>query len=228
MTKVETKRYSFVNRLVWPADKGEASRLLQTQWDKKWSSPSQARWADRPAPVEVIEAVQSGWLPNKGRMLDLGCGTAEIAAWFAERGYQATGVDMAQAAIDRAAARHGHLSNPIEFIAIDLCAQTLPNRAFEILIDRGCLHQLPENLVADYVRNISSVAAPGARMMLFTKAFRDGRSFGDAEETSMRTEWARRTFADHFDLERALPTYLNPDNPKDPLPGMAFWLSRAP
>jgi hypothetical protein len=44
--------------------------------------------------------------------------------------------------LDRAAARHGHLSAPIEY-AIDLCTRTLPNRTFEILIDRGCLHQIP-------------------------------------------------------------------------------------
>jgi SAM-dependent methyltransferase len=223
---VNRRGLSFVNRREWPSDKAEAARLLQTQWDRKWGSSTQARWADRPTPVEVIEAVATGWFPTNGRMLDLGCGTAEIAAWFADRGYQATGVDIARAALDRAAARHGHLSTPIEFIAIDLCTGTLPNRTFEILIDRGCLHQIPENLVADYVRNISSVAAPGAKMLLFMKAFREERSFGDAEETELRTDWARRTFAGHFELERALPTYLNRDNPDDPLPGMAFWLSR--
>ena len=179
-----------------------------------------------PYTVEVIEAVETGWLPKTGRMLDLGCGTAEIAAWFAEHGYQATGVDIAQAAVDRAAARHGHLSTAIEFITIDLCTQTLSNRTFDILIDRGCLHQIPGNLVADYVRNIPSLAAPGAKMLVFMKAFREGRSFGDAVEIKLRKDWARRTFADHFNLERALPTYLNPDNPSDPLPGMAFWLSR--
>jgi len=223
---VKIEDLSFVNRRTWPSDRGEAARLLQAQWDKKWSSSSRARWADRPAPTEVIEAVDSGWLPKTGRMLELGCGTAEIAAWFAERGYKATGVDIAQAAVDRAAARHDHLSTPIEFFAVDLCTQTLPDRTFDILIDRGCLHQIPQNLVADYVRNISAVAAPGAKMLLFMKAFREGRSLGDVEEVKLRTDWTRRTFAGHFDLERALPTYLNPDNPKDPLPGMVFWLSR--
>lgn len=217
----------FVNRQAWPADKAEAARLLQAQWDAKWNSPGQARWADRPAPAEVVEAVASGWFPESGRILDLGCGTAEIAAWFAERGYQATAVDIAQAALDKAAAKHGRLSSSIEFIAADLCTQTLPGRAFDILIDRGCLHQIPRHLVADYVRNISAIAAPGAKMLLFMKAFRDGRPFGDAEETKLRTDWTRRTFAGEFDLERARPTYLHPENPTDRLPGIAFWLSRA-
>ncbi len=213
-------------RRTLPSDKRDAVRRLRAEWDRKWSLSADARWADRPTPIEVIEAVATGWLPKTGRMIDLGCGTAEIAAWFAEHGYRATGVDIAQAAIDRATAKHGHLAPAVEFIAVDLCSQALPGRTFEILIDRGCLHQIPERLVADYVRNVAAIAAPGAKMMVFMKAFREGRSFGDAEEIEQRTAWTRRTFAGHFDVERAQPTYLNPGNRNDPLPGLAFWLSR--
>jgi len=223
---VKIKGSPFVNRLIWPADKEAAVRLLQAQWEKKWRSPSRAPWADRPVPAEVIEAVETGWLPKAGRMLELGCGTAGIAAWFAERGYQATGVDIARAALDRAAEKYAYLSPAIEFIAVDLCTETLSDRSFDILIDRGCLHQIPRHLVADYVRNISSVAAPSAKLLLFMKAFRGGRSFGDDEETGLRTDWTRSVFAGHFDLERARPTHLNPGNSEDPLPGIAFWLSR--
>jgi len=216
-----------VNRRASPVLKDESARLMQAEWDRKWNNSLVTRWAGRPPPAEVINAVASGWLPESGRMVDLGCGTAEIAAWFAERGYEATGIDIAQPAVERAAARHQDLSAPLELIAMDLCTQTLPDRAFDILVDRGCLHQIPKNLVADYVRNVSAMAATGARMLLFMKAFRV-RSWGDAEETAARTNWTRRAFAGQFKVERALPTYLKPNDPENPLPGMAFWLSRTP
>jgi SAM-dependent methyltransferase len=206
--------------------KDEAARHLQSEWEEKWVAAPRSRWVDRAPPAEMVDAVASGWLPSKGRVIDLGCGTAEIAAWFAERGYEAMGADIAQAAVDRAARKHAHLLDAIEFIAVDLCTQTIADRSFDILIDRGCLHQIPPALVADYVRNVASIAAPGAKMMLFSKAFRDGNPFGDAEETAQMTEWVRNVFAGEFELERALPTYLDPDDPKDPLPGMAFWLTR--
>lgn len=209
-------------------DKSEAAQVLQAEWAEKWGSTFQARWIDRPPPVEVINAVEDGWLPKTGRMIDLGCGTAEIAAWFAERGYQATGVDIAQAAVDRAAAKHSNLKGSLELFAADLCAQTLPAQAYDILVDRGCLHQIPPNLVPDYVRTIASAAVPGAKLMLFMKAFRSrGIEFGNAEVIERMTDRIRRTFAGEFDLERAVPTYLNPDNPEDPQPGMAFWLNKA-
>lgn len=37
-----------------------------------------------------------------GRVLDLGCGTGKSAIWLAERGFDATGIDLSPAAIERA------------------------------------------------------------------------------------------------------------------------------
>lgn len=207
-------------------DKGEAARQIQSEWQRKWTAATRSRWINRPPPREVVEAVESGWLPASGTMVDLGCGAADIAAWFAERGYRATGIDVAPAAVERAAERHARLGDSIEFFAVDLCTQTVPDRSFDILVDRGCLHQFPESLVGDYVRNVAAMASPNARMMVFSKAFRGRNSFGDAEETKHWTDWTRGVFEGEFELERAAPTYLNPENERDPLPGMAFWLVR--
>jgi hypothetical protein len=85
---------------------------------------------------------------------------------------------------------------------------------------------LPEFLVPAYVANVAAIAAPDAKMMLFTKAYREGRPFADPRETALRAEWVRNRFAATFALERAEPTYLNPSKAEDPLPGMAFWLAR--
>jgi len=207
-------------------DKGEVARQIQSEWQRKWAASTPSRWINRPPPREVVEAVESGWLPASGTMVDLGCGGAEIAAWFAERGYRATGVDVAPAAVEQAAQRYARLGDSIDFLAVDLCTQTVPDRSFDILVDRGCLHQIPESLVGDYVCNVAAMAAPDARMMVLSKAFREGNPFGDPKETEHWTDWTRRAFEGHFELERAAPTYLNPENEDDPLPGMAFWLIR--
>lgn len=208
-----------------PESRAEAAAILQDAWDRSWQVGAKKRWSDRPAPRELGEAIKSGWLPKTGRVVDLGCGTAEIAAWFAARGYQVTATDIAQAALDQAAKRHGDLP-AIDYIAANLCTETLPGRQFDILVDRGCLHQLPEYLIPDYIQNIAAMAAPGAKMLLFTKAFRDGRPFADPKEMDVRTKWIRTRFQHTFNLERAEPTYLAPGNPDDPLPGMTFWMTR--
>ena len=69
-------------------------------WEDRYSAPG-LQWSGRPNPVLVDEA--SGLEP--GRVLDVGSGEGGDAIWLAGRGWQVTGIDIAQAALDKAAAR---------------------------------------------------------------------------------------------------------------------------
>ena len=40
--------------------------------------------------------------PKSGRLLDLGCGAGNNSVWYAERGYQVAGIDIAPSANERA------------------------------------------------------------------------------------------------------------------------------
>jgi hypothetical protein len=113
---------------------------------------------------------------------------------------------------------------------LDACSSPLPNRQYEILIDRGCLHTIPPELTASYARNIASVAALGARMLLLMRAFRHDRPFGDRWETEVRAKWVRTVFAGRFNIARYAPTYMDCHGGKQPalaLPGLVFWLIAA-
>jgi len=221
----KNEAFSFASDRVWPDDKKEASKVLYSWWEQNWRDKAPGRdWTSRPIPREIEGALARGWLPASGSVVDLGCGTADIAAWFAERGYWAMGIDLSDAAVKEAATRHAGLSENLKFRAMDLCSER-PKRKFDILIDRGCLHQLPDNLVADYVANLAEMAKPGAKMMLFTKAFR-GKSPDIRTEARQRRLWVEAAFKDHFEVKRARPTLLNRDDPKQKLPAMAYWLVR--
>ncbi len=170
----------------------------------------------------------SGWLPPSGRVLDIGCGLGEISSWFAGRGYSVLGVDIAPSATERARALHADMRSPPQFLALDLCASPPPGGPFDILVDRGCLHALPGNLVEDFARNVAAAAAPHARMLLFLRAYRGGEPFGDEAATRERVEWVAETLRGHFVIERYAPTSLAPPGDPDPenrLPGIAFWLT---
>jgi 2-polyprenyl-3-methyl-5-hydroxy-6-metoxy-1,4-benzoquinol methylase len=69
-------------------------------WEDRYSAPG-LQWSGRPNPVLVDEA--SGLEP--GRVLDVGSGEGGDAIWLAGRGWQVTAIDIAQAALDKAAAR---------------------------------------------------------------------------------------------------------------------------
>lgn len=158
----------------------EISRIRdkrRSSWQRKWAQDDFfPPWQDRGVAQEIIAAVREGWLPGEGKVLDLGCGSGDVAAWFAEQGYPSLGVDIAEAAVGKARAKHDGRGLPLRFEAVDLCdARALPQGKYDILIDRGCLHGIPGPLLPDYIANIVALSAPDAKMLLFMRAFRGRR-----------------------------------------------------
>lgn len=213
-----------------PTDASSVRVTRRRGWKRKWANVQyHPEWFDRGVSPEIVEAVETGWLPGRGRVLDVGCGLGDVAAWFAERGYQATGVDFVEA-VRRASERHAaYLKRGLRFVALDITGDVFGNERFDIIIDRGCLHGIPKILVDRYVANISQVASPAARMLLFIKAFRQGVPFANEARAQQKARWVRDIFHGRFAVESHQPTYMNKDgapDPRHPLPGLVFRLTR--
>ena len=89
---------------------------------------------------ELLKLLESGRLP-RGRALDVGCGTGTNVRYLAAQGYDALGIDIAQAAIDRAQetpAADG--SGAVSFQRLDFLEEPLPEGSFDLIFDRGCFH----------------------------------------------------------------------------------------
>jgi SAM-dependent methyltransferase len=68
-------------------------------WEDRYGQPGRA-WSGRPNAALVDEATAL----TPGRALDVGSGEGGDALWLAARGWQVTGVDISQNALDKAAA----------------------------------------------------------------------------------------------------------------------------
>ena len=68
-------------------------------WEDRYGQPGRA-WSGRPNAALVAEVAQLA----PGRALDVGSGEGGDALWLASRGWQVTGVDISQNALDKAAA----------------------------------------------------------------------------------------------------------------------------
>lgn len=199
-------------------------------WEARWGSAGfRAPWMGRGVSPEIVAAVEQGWFAAGAPALDLGCGEGEVAAWLASRGFPALGVDIAPSAIARYRRLHGEAPGRLAFAVADLCAAPPPGRGFMVLVDRGCLHQIAPSDVGRYVRHLAAASRPGARLLLFMKAFRGPGEGGDAPERLRLTEGVERAFRGRFALERSAETHLDPCGGRDParaMRGMAFWLER--
>ena len=77
-----------------------------------------------------------------GRALDIGCGSGGNAVWLAERGWQVTGVDFSDVAIEQARVRAADKRVEVEFVVSD-ATMYRPDGQYD-LITSFYIHLWPE------------------------------------------------------------------------------------
>jgi SAM-dependent methyltransferase len=113
-----------------------------------------------------------------GSALDLGCGTGDSSIYLAQHGWKVTSVDFVPKALDKARAKAAAAGLSINFVQADVThlSQAGIGADFPLIIDNGCLHNMSDNDRDAYVREVSAVAAPDARLLIV--AFLPGGRFG--------------------------------------------------
>lgn len=95
------------------------------------------------------------------RVLELGCGTGTNAIYLAQRGFDVTGVDIAEEAIKRAQMKAKELAVKVNFIQAD--ATSLPDLGdpFPFVFDRGTYHVLRSMNLTGFQSMLAEMVAPG-------------------------------------------------------------------
>ncbi|OMB97227.1 methyltransferase type 12 [Mycobacterium sp. NS-7484] len=132
-------------------------------------------WDGHPLAHSLTGLIEGGSLPPSAA-LDLGCGTGDTAVYLARNGWHVTGVDYVDKPLKKARDKAGTL--PIRFAKADVTQLSSSGlgAGFELIIDSGCLHGMSGADRDAYVREVSAVAAPGARLLIV--AFIPGTSTG--------------------------------------------------
>ncbi len=199
------------------------------RWERRWNDLTvRPKW-NVDVPREVVAAVESGWFPRSARVLDIGCGSGQVAAWLAAQGYPAVGIDFSRTALELARRRFPETPGRLEFHELDVCRTLPPGPEYGVLIDFRCYHQIPPEDRRGYWRTIARAAAPGARLLLISKAFRGRRPLGDPIEVQQVTGAIEDGQDGAFAIERVTETVFEPYpgvDPDRPRPGLAFWMVR--
>ncbi len=162
-------------------------------------------WDTRVTPPELVAEVEGPRALSPGRALDLGCGTGTNVLYLARAGWDATGIDFAAPAVERASRRIAE-GGPLPGVARVVRGDaTRLERAgiegpFMLLFDLGCLHGIADGRRAAYAAGLARLAAPGARYMLY--AF-SPRMIGRRRIGITEAE-VRALFAPAFQVERVV------------------------
>ncbi len=127
-----------------------------------YDDPMRVVWNFEPRPWPMLAPFLSEASRKAGqRVLDLGCGFAKNTVLLEGLGFKAYGVDVAENAI--ALGRPWmHAPDRLQAASID----TLPfdDGFFDAVLDVGCLHCLPQELLAPGVADLARVLRPGGRV----------------------------------------------------------------
>ncbi|WP_406172163.1 methyltransferase domain-containing protein [Streptomyces sp. NBC_00996] len=111
--------------------------------------------------------IELSGLPERGRVVDLGCGAGPALAAFARRFPQAhlTGLDRSEQALDTARERLQHRSGIVELASVDLREKLpLAEASVDAVISSNLLECLPDP--AQLLKEIWRVLRPGGRAVL--------------------------------------------------------------
>ncbi len=108
--------------------------------------------------------------PPQGPVLDVGCGSGDLAIHIAKGGIEALGIDFVDQAITQAQAKKASLApeaaERISFRVADALRPSLLERTFGAVVDSGFYHLFDPAQCARYVEELGLVLRPGGRCYL--------------------------------------------------------------
>jgi SAM-dependent methyltransferase len=189
---------------------------LPHDWDASYAGTPP--WDIGRPQTPLVELADAGQL--HGAVLDIGCGTGEHALLAAERGLRATGVDLAPTAIARARTKARQRGLDARFLVQDALTVDSLGETFDVVLDCGFFHVLPDPARVSLADVLRRVMAPGATYFLL--CFSD-RVPGDAGPRRIHQEEIRAAFADGFSVDSITESTIEATFLDVPVPA---WLAR--
>jgi cyclopropane fatty-acyl-phospholipid synthase-like methyltransferase len=157
----------------------------------------------RPQPA-FVRLAEAGAI--RGRVLDVGCGTGEHALLGASLVLEATGIDVAVAAIERAKQKARQRGLNARFLVGNVLELGRLGERFDTVLDSGLFHVLEDEDRPAFVDGLRAVVPAGGRYFMLCFSDRQAGFFGPRRIT--RDE-IRATFADGWRVHSIEPAMID-------------------
>ena len=142
----------------------------------------------------------------RGRVLDVGCGSGEHALLAASLGLEATGIDVAAAAIERARQKAVQRGLEARFVVGNVLDLADLGEQFDTVLDSGLFHVLEDDDRSVFVAGLREVVRPGGRYFLLCFSDRQPGVFGPRRITQ---DEIRVAFADGWRVDSIEPVMID-------------------
>ena len=157
----------------------------------------------RPQPA-MLALAETGAI--RGRVLDVGCGTGEHALLAASLGLEATGIDQAAAAIDRAREKAAQRGLEASFVVGNVLELAGLGEQFVTVLDSGLFHVLEDEDRQVFVDGLRAVVPAGGRYFLLCFSDRQPGMFGPRR---ISQDEIRTAFADGWRVDSIEPVMID-------------------
>ena len=143
----------------------------------------QIPWNMETPPELLVELVD---LAETGRVIDLGCGAGNYAIYFAERGFEVTGVDFSPTAIKIAIENARRKGVKCNFFVADVIEELdRVNQTWDFAYDWGLLHHIFPEQRQKYVENVRRILNPKGKYLSVCFSEKDVGFAGPAAPASI-------------------------------------------
>jgi 2-polyprenyl-3-methyl-5-hydroxy-6-metoxy-1,4-benzoquinol methylase len=138
---------------------------------KSWDQRNQ-EWSIDPQDERfLMDVITQSWVNQKGKAIELGCGTGPLVRWLAEKKYEVTGIDISKTAIQMAKEQSGEYN--CQYFVNDICTMDIQELGkYDLCIDGHFLHCITSQDDRKNVFNrIRQILNPGGIFVLMSMCF---------------------------------------------------------
>jgi cyclopropane fatty-acyl-phospholipid synthase-like methyltransferase len=159
-------------------------------------------WDTGISPPELLEFIETH---KPGRAIDIGCGTGTNVITLARAGWRVTGIDFAPRAIQLARQKLQETNIQADVQVNDATKLNGVTGLFDLALDLGCFHTIPENRRTPYLDQLDRLLAPGGFWLMYGFLKSDSRAdhtpagIAEAEISDLSTRFLPISRRDGFD-----------------------------
>ena len=141
----------------------------------------------------LVDLVEKGMIRGRDA-LDTCCGLGTNGLFLAEKGFDVTGIDISDKAVEIAnqRAREAAIEGDARFQVENFMTMAFEAMSFDVVLDVGCFHHVAQEDRQSFIENVHRVLRPTGRYLLMCFSDRMGQAWNHFSETQIRDLFSGR------------------------------------